>query len=339
VPNMKADKAEVVERRVGIMEKEGVTWVTGEEGHIGGKFGPTAEELLEAHTAVLLCTGATVPRDLAQVPGRALQGVHMAMQYLTGSTMGLLSSQGKVDSSWRQDWAKELDEGVTTPIDAKGKKVIVIGGGDTGNDCIGTAVRQGAVSVTNLELLPQPPNERRPTNPWPHWPVILREDYGHQEAAQVLNDGKDIRIFSVSTKEFIGDASGKLTGIRIVDLEWKHEDGRMKMQEVAGSERVLEADLVFLALGFLGGENPIAEMFEVKMERGNYAASYGRNAGRDFRTSNPKVFAAGDCRRGQSLVVWAIDEGRKAAKSLHEHLMSVEPVEKKEARIHRVPSW
>jgi glutamate synthase (NADPH/NADH) len=339
VPNMKADKAEVVERRVGIMEKEGVTWVTGEEGHIGGKFGPTAEELLEAHTAVLLCTGATVPRDLAQVPGRALQGVHMAMQYLTGSTMGLLSSQGKVDSSWRQDWAKELDEGVTTPIDAKGKKVIVIGGGDTGNDCIGTAVRQGAVSVTNLELLPQPPNERRPTNPWPHWPVVLREDYGHQEAAQVLNDGKDIRIFSVSTKEFIGDASGKLTGIRIVDLEWKHEDGRMKMQEVAGSERVLEADLVFLALGFLGGENPIAEMFEVKMERGNYAASYGRNAGRDFRTSNPKVFAAGDCRRGQSLVVWAIDEGRKAAKSLHEHLMSVEPVEKKEARIHRVPSW
>jgi glutamate synthase (NADPH/NADH) len=315
VPNMKADKADVIQRRVDIMEQEGVTFVTGKAGSVGTEGGPTAACLLEGSDAVLLACGATVGRDLKNLPGRNLQGVHLAMEYLHGSTQALLDN-GHVGRGWRQGWGA----GHSTPIDARGKRVIVIGGGDTGNDCIGTAVRQGAKSVVNLELMPKPPPTRAASTPWPHWPTMQKVDYGHEEAAEQCNGGVDIRQFSVSTKEFTGDASGHVTAIKVVDLEWAHADGRAVMKEVAGSERVIDADLVLLALGFLGAETPITEAFGASTERGNVSAAFSKSQ-KDFRTSNPKVFAAGDCRRGQSLVVWAITEGREASKAIHRHLV------------------
>jgi len=316
VPNMKADKANVIQRRVDIMEQEGVCFVTGKVGSVGAEGGPTAASILEGNDAVLLACGATVGRDLKNLPGRNLQGVHLAMEYLHGSTQALLDN-GNVAQGWRQGWGA----GHSKPIDARGKRVIIIGGGDTGNDCIGTAVRQGAKSVVNLELMPKPPPMRSASTPWPHWPTMHKVDYGHEEAAEQCNGGADIRQFSVSTKEFIGDASGLVTAIKVVELEWAHADGRAVMKEVAGSERIIEADLVLLALGFLGVETPIAEAFGASMERGNVSAVYTKSL-KDFRTSNPKVFAAGDCRRGQSLVVWAITEGREASKAIHRHIVS-----------------
>jgi glutamate synthase (NADPH/NADH) len=317
VPNMKTDKIEIVERRTKIMEKEGVQFVCGAAGNIGKPGAPTAKELLAGFDAVLMATGATVGRDLTNTPGRNLKGVHLAMEFLHSNTKTILDHNG-VDSSWRS----KSSGAEAPPIDVAGKKVVIIGGGDTGNDCIGTSVRHGATAIANLELLPQPPPTRDQQNtPWPHWPNKQRSDYGHEEAAELVNGGKDIRTFSVQTKEFIGNAAGEVTGVKIVDLEWTHKDGRMQMKEKAGSERVLEADHVFLALGFLGPEGPLAEQFGVKTERGNYQASWGRQKGA-FQTSNPKVFAAGDCRRGQSLVVWGIAEGREASKAIHKYLMA-----------------
>jgi glutamate synthase (NADPH/NADH) len=314
VPNMKADKADVIQRRVDIMEQEGVSFVTGKAGSVGTEGGPTAASLLEGNHAVLLACGATVGRDLKNLPGRNLQGVHLAMEYLHGSTQALLDN-GNVAKGWRQGWGRD-----STPLDARGKRVIIIGGGDTGNDCIGTAVRQGAKSIVNLELMPKPPPTRSASTPWPHWPTMQKVDYGHEEAAEQCNAGADIRQFSVSTKEFIGDASGNVTAIKVVELEWAHADGRAVMKEVAGSERIIDADMVLLALGFLGVETPISEAFGVSTERGNVSAVYSKSQ-KDFKTSNPKVFAAGDCRRGQSLVVWAITEGREASKAIHRQLV------------------
>mmetsp|Transcript_69335 Transcript_69335/g.160630 ORF Transcript_69335/g.160630 Transcript_69335/m.160630 type:complete len:479 (-) Transcript_69335:35-1471(-) len=254
VPNMKADKVDVVERRTNVMAKEGVTFVCGKAGAVGKDGGPTAQKLLADNDAVLLATGATLARDMGQVPGRQFKGVHLAMEFLHGNTKAILDT-GKVDGGWRE--ASESNQ--KPPIDARDKRVIIIGGGDTGNDCIGTSVRHGARSIVNLELLPKPPPSRATETPWPHWPNMLRTDYGHEEAAKKVNGGQDIRTFSVNTKEFIGDANGNVTGARIVDLEWTHKDGRMQMKEVPGSERLLEADLVLLALGFLGPEQPLAE--------------------------------------------------------------------------------
>eukprot|EP00931_Biecheleriopsis_adriatica_P035296 TRINITY_DN2030_c0_g2_i2.p1 TRINITY_DN2030_c0_g2~~TRINITY_DN2030_c0_g2_i2.p1 ORF type:complete len:2144 (-),score=477.93 TRINITY_DN2030_c0_g2_i2:299-6730(-) len=317
VPNMKTDKVEIVERRVKIMEKEGIVFICGKAGAVGKEGGPTAQELLSQNDAVLLATGATVGRDMERVQGRNLKGVHLAMEFLHGNTKAILDS-GSVDASWRTT----SNTKTKPPLDAAGKRVVIIGGGDTGNDCIGTSVRHGAKSIANLELLPKPPPTRAESTPWPHWPNQFRTDYGHEEAAQIVNAGNDIRTYSVQTKEFVSDGNGHVAGVKIVDLEWTHNDGRMQMKELPGSERVLEADLVFLALGFLGPEMPLAEQFGVKVERGNFKASYGSPAQpSDFRTSNPKVFAAGDCRRGQSLVVWGIAEGREASKAIHRHIM------------------
>jgi glutamate synthase (NADPH/NADH) len=306
-----------VKRRTDIMAQEGVIFICGKGGNVGGEGGPSAQELLDNNDAVLLATGATIGRDLDRVPGRKLRGVHLAMEFLHGNTKALLDS-GACDKTWRR-----TSQNVSKPpIDATNRHVIIIGGGDTGNDCIGTSVRHGAQSVTNLELLPQPPPLRAPHTPWPHWPSKHRSDYGHEEAAEKTNQGKDIRIFSVQTKEFIGDVSGNVIGLKIVDLAWSHENGQMKMKEIPGSERTLPCDLVLLALGFLGPEGPLAEQFGVKMERGNYSAKFGRESGA-FRTSNPKVFAAGDCRRGQSLVVWGIAEGREASIAIHKQIMEL----------------
>merc|ERR1719253_2041669 len=318
VPNMKTDKIDVVQRRVDIMKKEGVNFKTGQAGHIGGAgdgltMGPSAQQLLAECDAVLLATGATVARDL-NVPGRELSGVHLAMEYLTQNTKALLDG-GNVGNGWRKWWGTNKEG--PNPIDAQGKKVVVIGGGDTGNDCIGTAVRQGATNVINLELMPQPPQNRAPNNPWPHWPMVFKVDYGHEEA-KPLNNGEDIRQYAVSTKEFISDGNGNVKAMKIVGV--KFEAG--KIVEVPGSERTLECDLVMLALGFMGPEHPLAAAFHVdEDQRGNYRALYN-NSERDFATSNPKVFAAGDCRRGQSLVVWAIREGRDAASAVNRYLTS-----------------
>lgn len=329
VPNMKTDKVDVVQRRVNIMKQEGVNFICGPQGRVaessqeaaidqGTNMGPRAAQLLEEYDAVLLAVGSTVARDMQTVTGRDLNGIHLAMDYLTFNTKALLDG-GDVSNKWRRWWGAKKNGTDPKVLDAKDKKVIVIGGGDTGNDCIGTAVRQGAKSVINLELMPQPPQTRSPNNPWPHWPLVFKVDYGHEEAAP-LNKNKDIREYGALTKEVLDDGHGNVKGIKMVNVRWEKIDGQMRMLEQPGSEKILEADLILLALGFLGPEHPLANAFGVDMdERGNYKALYQKSEG-DFQTSNPKVFAAGDCRRGQSLVVWAIKEGRDAADAINGYL-------------------
>lgn len=294
IPNMKLDKA-VVERRLDQLRSEGVRFET----NVNVGVTTSIDELRAAHDALLLATGATAPRDL-RVPGRdELDGVMFAMDYLRPVTKALLdpSYEGPVPS-------------------AKDRRVLVIGGGDTGTDCIGTALRQGCASLVSFELLDRPPDDRAHDNPWPEWPRIFRVDYGHEEAAAKL--GADPREFDVLTKRLVGDEQGRVTGVETVQVRWsKGADGRSAMEEVPGSERTLEADLVLLAMGFVGPEQEIAEQLELDRDaRRNYAAGYG-----DYRTNVGGVFAAGDCRRGQSLVVWAIAEGRGAARAIDAHLM------------------
>jgi glutamate synthase (NADPH) small chain len=298
IPNMKLDKRAVVERRVKLMEEEGVRFVTG--AHVGVTH--DAKQLATEHDAVILATGATKPRDLP-VPGRNLKGVHSAMEFLSANTKSLLDSD-HADGNY---------------INALGKDVIVIGGGDTGNDCLGTSMRHGCKSLVNFELLPQPPAARAPDNPWPQWPRILRTDYGHEESAAVF--GKDPRQFAILTREFLGDDRGHLRGIKTVRVEWVREgtngQSQFKMKELPDTEQEWKADLVFLALGFLGPENAVATQLGLELDpRSNYKADHGR-----FLTNIPHVFAAGDCRRGQSLVVWAINEGRGAARECDRYLM------------------
>jgi len=254
-------------------------------------------DLRETHDAVLLATGSTIPRDLS-IPGRDLKGVHFAMEFLSLNTKSLLDSK----------------HGDGNFIDVKGKNVVVIGGGDTGNDCIGTSVRLGAASVVNLELMPQNPVERADNNPWPAFPRVFKIDYGHEEVAAKF--GKDPRKYEILSKKFLDDGNGNIKGIEIASVEWQQEDGRMKMKEVEGTTQVIDADYVFLALGFVGPEKKVAD--DVKMaytNRGCFEATE-----REFVTSEPGLFAAGDCRRGQSLVVWAIAEGRAAASSINRFL-------------------
>jgi len=293
IPNMKLDKG-VVDRRVDLLRQAGIEFVTGTD--IGR--GITAEQLQQDNDAVLFATGSTTPRDLP-VPGRDLDGVHFAMDFLTAHTRSLLDSN--------------LDDGKY--ISAAGKKVIVIGGGDTGTDCIATSVRHGCTAMVNFELLPQPPEKRPAGNPWPEWPLILRTDYGHEEAIHKF--GCDPRTYGIVTKEFIDDGNGIVKGIKTALVEWsKSKDGRMQMKEVEGSEQFYEADLVLLAMGFVGPETYISEPVGLDLdERGNYKAEYG-----DYTTSTPGIFAAGDCRRGQSLVVWGINEGRGAARAIDAYL-------------------
>ena len=292
IPNMKLDKG-VVQRRLDLLAAEGVVFVTGAD--VGRNVDP--KQLMDENDAVLLSTGATKPRDLP-IPGRALKGVHFAMEFLGKNTKSLLDSAHS-DKAF---------------ISAKGKKVVVIGGGDTGTDCIGTSLRHGCTQLVNFELLDRPPVDRADDNPWPQWPRIFRVDYGHEEAQQKF--GADPRVYNILSKEFIDDGQGNVKGIKAVKVQWSKVDGRMQMQEVAGSEHIVDADLVLLAMGFLGPENYVAELLGVTTDqRSNYAAEHGK-----FGTNVPGVFAAGDCRRGQSLVVWAINEGRGAARSIDIYL-------------------
>ncbi|MCF6351983.1 MAG: glutamate synthase subunit beta [Cyclobacteriaceae bacterium] len=293
IPNMKLDKQKVVERRLQIMQAEGIEIKTGVE--VGKDV--TMQELQQANDAVILATGSTVPRDLP-VEGRELEGVYFAMDYLTQNTKSLLDSN-HTDNNY---------------INAKGKNVVVIGGGDTGTDCVATALRHGCKSVQQLEILPQPPNERALDNPWPEYPKIYKLDYGQQEAE--AKQGSDPREYMVMTKKFEGKER-KLTTVVITQIKWVSKDGRMVPQEVAGTEKSINADLVFLAMGFTGPEQSLLKQANIALSnQGNVAADYGK-----FSTNVEGVFAAGDCRRGQSLVVWAINEGRAVAKECDNFLV------------------
>jgi NAD(P)H-dependent glutamate synthase small subunit len=314
IPNMKLDK-ELVERRVELLRKEGIEFRTRvhvgaaeefDSGHMtqimleGGQEMQYVDpnELREQYDALLLATGATLPRDLP-IPGRSLRGIYFAMDFLTRNTRSLLENR-----------LQDADY-----ISAAGKKVIVIGGGDTGTDCIATSLRHGCGSLVNFELLDQPPADRAPNNPWPTWPRILRSDYGHEEA--VAKYQKDPRTFAVLSKEFLGDASGNLTGVKTVHIDWSCPTDGAPFCEIPGTEQTWEADLILLAMGFLGPEQTVSKLLGLDHDpRGNYQAEHG-----PFATSAAGVFAAGDCRRGQSLVVWAINEGRGAARAIDEFLM------------------
>ena len=292
IPNMKLDKG-VVQRRLDLMLAEGVKFVTGAD--VGQNVDP--RQLMAENHALLLSTGATNPRDLP-IPGRKLNGVHFAMEFLTANTASLLDSN-HADGKF---------------ISAKGKRVVVIGGGDTGCDCIGTSLRHGCTQLVNFELLDKPPQDRASDNPWPQWPKTFRVDYGHEEAEEKF--GSDPREYCILSKEFIDDGKGSVTGIKTVRVQWINKDGRMTMEEVVGSEEVIGADLVLLAMGFLGPEHAVSNLLGIELDpRSNYKAEHGK-----FTTNVPGVFAAGDCRRGQSLVVWAINEGRGAARAIDMYL-------------------
>ena len=294
IPNMKLGKEDVVERRVNLLREAGITFITGTSVGDGSNDSVSVTELQGQHDIVLLTTGATVPRDLP-IDGREFNGVHFAMDFLSANTKSLLDS--------------DLQDG--NHISAKGKDVIVIGGGDTGTDCIGTSLRHGCKSLVNFELFPKPPESRDPNNPWPTWPKIFRVDYGHEEATEV--QGEDPRVYSVSSLCFLGNEQGELTGVRTVEVEMR--DG--KFENVPGSEKDWPADLVFLAMGFLGPEHTASDALGLDYdERSNYKADYGQ-----YKTNVDNVFVAGDCRRGQSLVVRAINEGREAAREIDRHLM------------------
>lgn len=293
IPNMKLEKEGVVERRVELLKQEGVEFFTGQ--NIGDGSNGTVDvlSLKKDHDAVLLSTGATTPRNLP-IPGRDLTGVHFAMDFLTANTKSLLDSK--------------LNDGQY--ISAKDKNVIVIGGGDTGTDCIATSLRHGCKSLVNFELFGQPPESRADDNPWPSWPKIYRTDYGHEESTELF--GRDPREYKISSTEFIGN-EGQVTGIRTVNVEFANG----KFENIAGSEKEWQADLVLLAMGFLGPEHDCSDPLQLDYDpRSNYQAEYGT-----YQTSVEGVFAAGDCRRGQSLVVWAINEGREAAREIDRTLM------------------
>ncbi len=281
IPNMKLDKA-IVERRLHQLKAEGVRFENGVE--IGKAI--SIQELRSVNDAVILAIGAGKPRDLL-IEGRDYSGVHFAMDYLTASTKGLLA-------------------GADPSINAKGKDVIVIGGGDTGTDCIGTALRQGCRSLINFEIMAKPGDERLPENPWPKWPNVFRVEYGHAEAAALFGD--DPRRFAISARRFLG-ALGRVRGVSTVEL-----DGR---DTISGTERTWKADLILLAMGFLGPEEFALDAPAITRDsRSNIVAP-------EYQTGLPGVFAAGDCRRGQSLVVWAIDEGRRAAAAVHRYCVNL----------------
>jgi len=302
IPNMKLEK-ERVERRVDLMRAEGVSFITNCE--VGKDI--AADSLLDEFSAVVLCGGATNPNNLP-IEGRELDGVHFAMEFLHANTKQLLDDK----------YGALPGEGFGYPyISAEGKDVIVIGGGDTGNDCLGTSMRHGCNSVNMFEIMPKPPPSRAPTNPWPEWPNIFRVDYGHAEAAERF--GADPRTFLISTKRFVGDEQGRLKELHTVMIEWlPSENGaRPQLREVPGTEKVWPCQLVLLAMGFRGPENPVLDQLGVERDaRSNAKAEYGK-----YATNVPGVFAAGDMRRGQSLVVWAINEGREAARECDRYLM------------------
>jgi len=294
IPNMKLDKKEVVERRLKLLEQEGIKFIC--NAVVGENV--EAQLLLKDFDATVICTGATQARDL-KVEGRDLKGVHFAMAYLTASTKAVLN-----------------DKPDETPIHAGGKNVVVLGGGDTGTDCVATAMRQGCKTLVQLEIMPRPPMDRAEDNPWPEWPKIYKLDYGQEEAAAKF--GRDPRAYLTTVKKFIGDAVGNVTAIVTVEIGWdRNSDGQFVPTEKPGSEKTVPADLVLLAMGFTGPEEGLLKDLAVERDaRSNVRAEFEQ-----YTTSVKGVFAAGDCRRGQSLVVWAINEGRGVAREVDRYLM------------------
>ena len=295
IPNMKLEKS-VVERKVKIMEEEGVTFLTGM--NVGKDV--KGEELLKDYHRVVLACGSSNARDI-QAPGRDAKGIYFAVDFLKANTKSLLDS-GLEDGKY---------------VNTKGKNVVIIGGGDTGNDCVGTAMRHGCKSVTQIEMMPKAPDVRAENNPWPEWPKVCKTDYGQEEAIAVF--GHDPRIYESTVKEFLKDKNGNLKGVKIVKLSWEKDEksGRMAMKEVQGSEKTLPAEVALIAAGFLGCQKYAADAFGVELnERTNVKTSAGK-----YETSVKNVFTAGDMHRGQSLVVWAIREGREAARAVDESLM------------------
>lgn len=297
IPNMKLEK-QYIDRKLKIMEEEGV------EFRVNCNVGKDvkAAQILKDYDRVILACGASHPRDI-KAPGRDAEGIYFAVDFLKSTTKAL--------------WANDMQLKDGTYISAKGKHVIVIGGGDTGNDCVGTAIRHGAASVLQLEMMPKAPDERAETNPWPEWPRVCKTDYGQQEAIAVF--GSDPRVYQTTVKEFVKDKKGKLCKAVLIRLESRKDEktGRMYMAEVPGSEYTVDADLVLIAAGFLGSEDYVTKAFGAEVnERTNVKTEPGR-----YATNVKDVFAAGDMHRGQSLVVWAIREGREAAKEVDESLM------------------
>jgi len=293
IPTMKLGK-DVVQRRVDLMAAEGIEFKT------NVKVGVTvsAKDLMDQYDAMCLCVGSTWPRDLP-IPGRKLEGIHFAMAFL-------------------ETWQKKQHGGDNDYLQlyAKDKDVVIIGGGDTGVDCVATSLRHGANNITTFEILPPPPPQRAVNNPWPTWPKVFKVDYGHEEVK--LRFGKDPRVFNIMSKEFLDDGKGHISGVKTVLVDWTKDDsGRWVMKEVPDSEHVYKADMVLLAMGFLGPESGIIEQLELETDpRSNISTPRGK-----YATSVPGVFAAGDCHRGQSLVVHAINEGRQAAREIDEFLM------------------
>ncbi|MCB0487872.1 MAG: glutamate synthase subunit beta [Cyclobacteriaceae bacterium] len=295
IPDFKLDKA-VVERRVELMKQEGISFKTG----INVGIDIPVKDLMHDFDAIVLCGGSTVPRGLP-IPGNQLEGVHFAMDFLTQQN--------------RRVSGKEV---IDKQITAKGKHVVVIGGGDTGSDCVGTSNRHQAASVTQIEILPQPPRDRHPSTPWPNWPMILRTSTSHEEGCE--------REWSIVTKEFIGDKNGQLKEIKVVEIEWiTDSNGKQTFAEKPETERPIPCDLALLAMGFLHPQHSglLDDLNITYDERGNVKCT-------NYQTSIDKVFAAGDMRRGQSLVVWAISEGREAARAVDEYLMGTSKLESKE---------
>lgn len=295
IPNMKLEK-KIVERKVKIMEEEGVTFLTGTD--VGKDV--KAEALLKEYHKVVLACGASNPRDI-QAAGRDAKGIYFAVDFLKANTKSLLDSR--------------LEDGKY--VNAKDKNVVIIGGGDTGNDCVGTVIRHGCKSVTQIEMMPKAPDTRAENNPWPEWPKVCKTDYGQEEAIAVF--GHDPRIYESTVKEFVKDKNGSLKAVKTVKLAWEKEEatGRMVRKEVAGSEQTLPAEIVLIAAGFLGTQKYVSDAFKVELDgRTNVKTAAGA-----YETTAKNVFVAGDMHRGQSLVVWAIREGREAARAVDESLM------------------
>ena len=295
IPNMKLDKS-IVLRRIHLMEREGVEFTT--SCNIGQDI--CAEKITSEYDAVVLCCGASQPRDL-KIEGRELSGIYFAVDFLRSTTKALLDQQ--------------YDKG--NFISSKDKNVLVVGGGDTGNDCVGTCMRHGCKSVTQLEMMPKLPDERTPDNAWPQWPRVCKTDYGQQEAAAVF--GHDPRVYQTTIKRLIGDENGNLKAAELIKLEPKKDEqsGRMIMTPVEGSEYIVDADMLLIAAGFTGAQKYVTEAFGVETNtRTNVATQEG-----SFKTNADKVFTAGDMHRGQSLVVWAISEGRACAREVDEYMM------------------
>ena len=295
IPNMKLEKR-IIDRKIDVMKAEGITFVTNTD--IGKDIKPA--KLLADFDRVVLCCGSSNPRDIT-APGRDAEGIYFAVDFLSRNTKSLLDSDFK-DGNY---------------VSAKGKNVIIIGGGDTGNDCVGTCMRHGCKSVTQIEMMPKAPDKRAANNPWPEWPKICKTDYGQEEANAVF--GHDPRIYESTVKEFIKDKNGRLKAVKIVKLAWEKDPqtGRMNSKEVAGSEKIMDCELVLIAAGFLGAQKYVTDAFKVELTpRTNVKTEQD-----SFKTNVKNVFAAGDMHTGQSLVVKAIRQGRECAREVDESLM------------------